>query len=150
VHIEDIVRAFIAVVEAPLNLVHNEAFNVGRNEDNYQIRELAQIAADTVPGSKVEFASAADAEIRKKFDVGKDPRNYRVDCSKIQRVLPDFQPQWDARKGAQELYEAYKQIGVTLEDFEGPKYQRIAHIKELISSGRLNNELRWTSQPTAV
>jgi nucleoside-diphosphate-sugar epimerase len=147
VHIGDIARAFIAVLEAPLDLVHNEAFNVGRNEDNYQIRELAQIAADTVPGSRVEFARDADEEVRKKFDVGKDPRNYRVDCSKIQRVLPDFQPQWDARKGAQQLYEAYRRIGVTLEDFEGPRYQRIAYIKEQIRTGHLDHELRWIMQP---
>lgn len=144
VHIADISRAFIAVLEAPLDKVHNEAFNVGRNEDNYQIRELAQMAAETVPGSKVVFARDAEGDT-KKFDVGKDPRNYRVDCSKIQRVLPNFQPAWDARKGAQELYEAYKQHGVTLEEFEGPRYQRIAHIKELLSSGRLDNNLRWTS-----
>jgi hypothetical protein len=75
--------------------------------------------------------------------VGKDARNYRVDSSKIQRVLSNFQPQWDARKGAQELYEAYKRVGVTLEDFEGPKYQRIAYIKNQLSSGRLNESLRW-------
>jgi nucleoside-diphosphate-sugar epimerase len=145
VHIEDISRAFIAVLEAPRDAIHNEAFNVGRNEDNYQIRELAQMAAETVPDSYVEFARDAGDEIRKKFDVGKDARNYRVDCSKIQRVLPHFQPQWDARKGAQELYEAYKAVSVTLEDFEGPRYQRIAHIKKLLASGRLNDHLRWTS-----
>jgi nucleoside-diphosphate-sugar epimerase len=144
VHIEDISRAFIAVLEAPRDVVHNQAFNVGRNEDNYQIRELAQMAAETVPNSHVEFARDADAETRK-FDVGKDSRNYRVDCSFIQRTLPNFQPQWDARKGAQELYEAYKRVGVTLEDFEGPRYQRIAHIKELLGSGRLDTNLRWTA-----
>lgn len=143
VHIEDIARAFIAVLEAPRNVVHNEAFNVGRNEDNYQIRDLARFAAETVPGSEVEFARDADTETRK-FDVGKDSRNYRVDCSKIQRVLPTFQPQWNARKGAQQLYAAYKQIGVTLADFEGPKYQRIAQIKKLIGEGRLTSELHWT------
>jgi nucleoside-diphosphate-sugar epimerase len=143
VHIADIARAFIAVLEAPRPLIHNQAFNVGRNEDNYQIRELAQIAAETVPGSRVEFARDADEAIRKKFDVGKDARNYRVDSSKLQRVLPTFQPQWDARKGAQELYTAYQHVGVTLEDFEGPKYQRIAYIKKLLSSGRLNESLRW-------
>jgi nucleoside-diphosphate-sugar epimerase len=145
VHIEDISRAFMAVLEAPRDAIHNEAFNVGRNEDNYQIRELAQMAAETVPGSYVEFARDAGDEIRKKFDVGKDARNYRVDCNKILRALPNFQPQWNARKGAQELYEAYKAVGVTLEDFEGPRYQRIAHIKKLLASGRLSNELRWTT-----
>ncbi len=144
VHIEDISRAFIAVLEAPREKIHNEAFNVGRNEDNYQIRELAQIAAETVPGSEVVFARDAAGDARK-FDVGKDARNYRVDSSKILRVLPEFQPQWNARKGAQELYEAYKRHGVTLEEFEGPRYQRIAHIKKLLSEGHLNTDLRWTA-----
>ncbi len=145
VHIEDISRAFIAVMEAPRDLIHNEAFNVGRNEDNYQIRELAQIACDVVPGSSVEYAAQQEDADMRKFDAGKDPRNYRVDSSKIQRVLTAFQPQWDARRGAQQLYDAYKAAGVTLADFEGPKYQRIAHIKRLLAEGRLSNELRWTA-----
>ena len=133
VHIEDISRAFIAVLEAPRKLIHNEAFNVGRNEDNYRIRDLAEIVKDTVPGCRIEYAP----------DAGPDKRCYRVDCSKIARILPDFQPQWDARKGAAELYEAYKKVGLTLEEFEGTKYQRIAHIKYLISNELLDEELRW-------
>jgi nucleoside-diphosphate-sugar epimerase len=106
VHIADIARAFIAVLEAPRELIHNEAFNVGRNEDNYRIRDLAQIVYETVPGCRIQFAEGAQP----------DKRNYRVDCSKIQRVLPNFQPAWDARKGAQELYDAYRTIGLKLED----------------------------------
>ena len=133
VHIEDISRAFIAVLEAPRELIHNEAFNVGRNEDNYRIRDLAEIVKDTVPGCRIEYAP----------DAGPDKRCYRVDCSKIARILPDFQPQWDARKGAAELYEAYQKVGLTLEEFEGTRYQRIAHIKYLISNELLDEELRW-------
>ncbi len=98
VHIEDISRAFIAVLEAPRELIHNEAFNVGRNEDNYRIRDLAEIVQETVPNCRIEYAA----------DAGPDKRCYRVDCSKIAKVLPDFQPQWDARKGAAELYEHIK------------------------------------------
>ncbi len=146
VHIEDISRAFIAVLEAPRDAIHNQAFNVGRDEDNYQIRDLAKIASDTVPGSTVEIAGETDDPEKRKFNVGKDTRNYRVTCRKIQQTLPNFQPQWDARKGAQELYEAYKQVGLTREEFEGPRYQRIAHIKELLSSGRLSDALRWVKQ----
>lgn len=140
VHIEDISRAFIAILEAPRELIHNEAFNVGRNEDNYQIRDLAEIVRETVPNCKIEYAP----------DAGPDKRCYRVDCRKIARVLPDFQPQWNARKGAAELYEAYQKVGLTLEEFEGPKYQRIAHIKYLLGSGKLDENLRWRKETLAI
>ncbi len=133
VHIEDIARAFLAVLHAPRNLIHNEAFNVGRNEENYRIRELAEIVRETVPGSSIEYAP----------DGGPDERCYRVDCSKLPRVLPEFQPQWDARKGAQELYAAYQRVGLRLEDFEGPRYKRIDHIKQLLQAQRLDQTLRW-------
>jgi nucleoside-diphosphate-sugar epimerase len=140
VHIEDISRAFIAVLEAPRESIHNEAFNIGRNEDNYQIRDLAEIVKETVPNCKIEYAP----------DAGPDKRCYRVDCSKVAQTLPNFQPQWNARKGAVELYEAYQKIGLTLEEFEGPKYQRIAHIKYLLSSGKLDENLRWQQETLAI
>lgn len=133
VHIEDMALAFVAALHAPRELIHNEAFNVGRPEENYRIRELAEIVAEVVPGSRVEFAEGASP----------DKRNYRVDSSKIARTLPEFKPQWTARKGAQELYEAYQRVGLQLEEFEGPRYRRIDHIKMLISEGRLDDRLRW-------
>ncbi len=134
VHIEDIARAFIAVLHAPRETVHNQAFNVGINSENYRIREIAEIVKETVPGCRLEFAS----------DAGPDKRCYRVDCSKIANAVPEFKPQWNARKGAQELYDAYQRIGLTLEEFEGPKYQRVGHIKHLLQTGRLNGTLRWS------
>jgi nucleoside-diphosphate-sugar epimerase len=140
VHIEDISRAFLAALHAPLELVHNEAFNVGQTSENYRIRELAEIVAEVVPGCEVSFAP----------DAGPDLRNYRVNCDKIQRVLPEFKPQWDARRGAQELYDSYRRHGLALEDFEGPRYKRIAHIKALLDKGTLEPSLRWTSEPTSV
>ena len=142
VHIADISRAFIAAMHAPIDLVHNQAFNVGRNEDNYRIYALADIVKETVPNTVIEYAA----------DAGPDKRCYRVDCSKIRKVLPEFQPVWDARKGAVELYETYKKIGLVLEDFEGPRFKRIAHIRKLIEDGLLNSSLRWTNQeePAAV
>ncbi|NET57870.1 MAG: SDR family oxidoreductase [Symploca sp. SIO2E6] len=141
VHIEDISRAFVAVINAPREVVHNQAFNVARNEDNYRIRELADIVQETVPGCQIEYAQ----------DAGPDKRCYRVNASKIREAIPEFQPQWDARKGAQELYQAYQKVGLTLEEFEGPRYQRIAHIKQLLSSGKLDDTLRWqTEVPAAV
>jgi nucleoside-diphosphate-sugar epimerase len=133
VHIADISRAFIAALEAPREKVHNQAFNVARNEDNYRIRELADIVEETVPGCTIEYAK----------DAGPDKRCYRVDSGKIMRTLPDFKPAWDARKGARELLEAYRRIGLKLEDFEGPKYKRIDHIKWLQKSGKLGEDLRW-------
>jgi len=133
VHIEDISRAFIAALEAPRHLVHNQAFNVVPLGENYRIRELAEIVVETVPGCRIEYAP----------DAGPDKRCYRVDSTKIMQTLPDFKPRWNARRGAQELYEAYQKIGLTLEEFEGPKYQRIGHIKELIAQGRLDDTLRW-------
>jgi nucleoside-diphosphate-sugar epimerase len=135
VHIEDISRAFIAVLAAPKELVHNQAFNVGQTSENYRISEIAEIVKNAVPNTKVQFAEGA----------GPDLRCYRADFSKITRVLPSFKPQWTARKGAEQLYEAYKKIGLTLDDFEGPRYKRIDHIRKLLASNQLDNTLRWTS-----
>jgi nucleoside-diphosphate-sugar epimerase len=133
VHIEDISRAFVAALRAPREVVHNQAFNVGVNAENYRIRELAEIVRETVPGCKIEFAQDAEP----------DKRTYRVDFGKIARGLPEFEPQWNARRGAQELYDAYCRYGVLLEEFEGPRYKRIAHIQKLLSTGELDDSLRW-------
>jgi nucleoside-diphosphate-sugar epimerase len=138
VHIEDISRAFLALLEAPVDVVHNQAFNVGRNEDNYRVRELAEIVKRTVPGTEIEYAA----------DAGPDKRCYRVDCSKIRRLVPAFQPAWDARLGAVELYTTYKRIGLAVEDFEGIRYKRIAHIKSLIAEGAIDENLRWKAAPS--
>jgi len=140
VHIEDISRAFLAVLAAPREAVSGQAFNVGRNDQNYRIREIAQIVKETVPGCEIAFAEGA----------GPDKRNYRADFSKIFRVLPSFQPQWDARKGARQLYEAYNAIGLRLEDFEGPRYRRIDQLKRLLAEGNLGADLRWKSEPAAA
>lgn len=142
VHIEDMSRAFLAVLEAPRESIHNEAFNVGRSSENYQIRDIANIVAETVPGSRVEYAANA-LDAKKDFNVGADKRDYRVNCDKIAAVLPNFQPQWTARMGAQELYEAYKRVDLQADEYEGPRYRRLKHIKKLIEDGRLNENLRW-------
>ena len=134
VHIEDIARAFVAMVDAPADKVRCEAFNVGRTEHNYQIRELAEIVAETVPGCKITYAE----------DAGPDLRCYRVNCDKIARVVPEFQPKWDARAGAKQLYEAYRRSGLTLEEFEGPRYQRIGHLMSLIDGDLLGKDMRHT------
>jgi nucleoside-diphosphate-sugar epimerase len=132
VHIEDISRAFIAALEAPDEQVFNEAFNVGQTAHNYRIRDLAEIVASVVPDCTVEFAD----------DAGPDKRSYRVSFEKIRRRLPAFKPQWDARMGAEQLYRAYRSSGLTLEEFEGPRYQRIGHVKKLLAEGLLDGDLR--------
>jgi nucleoside-diphosphate-sugar epimerase len=140
VHIEDISRAYIAALEAPLEVVHGQAFNVGTTTENNQIRELAELVRDIVPNSKIAFAD----------DAAPDARCYRVDCNRIARELHGFKPQWTARRGVEELYDAFCREGITLNDFEGERYKRIAHIKSLIGSGRLDSTLRWTSAATAA
>ncbi|RCS22668.1 SDR family NAD-dependent epimerase/dehydratase [Phyllobacterium salinisoli] len=138
VHIEDISRAFIAGLAAPEEAVWNEAFNVGLTEHNYRIRDIASIVANVVPGCRLEFAS----------DAGPDARSYRVSFEKLVRVLPAGKPRWDAVSGARQLFAAYRQSGLTLEEFEGPRFQRIAHIKHLISSGILDSDLRHVAPET--
>lgn len=139
VHIEDISRAFAALLVAPVELIHNEAFNVGRNEDNYQVKEIANIVADVVPNSHVELSE----------DHFPDARNYKVDCSKILNTIPGFKPVWNARKGAEECLAAYKNLGLTLEEFEGIKYQRIGHIKYLLENQMIDENLYWNGKVTS-
>jgi nucleoside-diphosphate-sugar epimerase len=133
VHIEDISRAFIAVLSAPREVVHNQTLNVGQTEENYRIRELAEIVRNVVPGSRVGYAA----------DGGPDPRSYRVNFGKIKRLLPEFKPQWTARRGVEELHDAYRRAGLVIEDCEGPRFKRIEHIKQLLAEGKLDSALRW-------
>lgn len=139
VHIEDISRAFIAGLAAPAEAVWNEAFNVGSTAHNYRIRDIAEIVTEVVPGSRLTFAS----------DAGPDKRSYRVDFSKLARVLPDAVPRWDARAGARQLFGAIKSARLTSEEFEGPRYQRIAHIRHLVSTGVLDADLRHKASQEA-
>jgi nucleoside-diphosphate-sugar epimerase len=136
VHIRDIVAAILAVLDAPQEAIHNQTFNVGRTDENYRIRELADIVANTVPNCRVEYAP----------DGGPDKRCYRVNCDKIRRVLPAFCPQWTASKGAQELYDAYHKAGLTVEDLERGRYLRISHIQRLQQAAQLDMSLRRTRQ----
>jgi len=136
VHVEDIARAFITILQAPRETVHNQAFNIGSNAENYRILELAKIVEKTVPGCRIEFAK----------DAGPDKRCYRVDFGKFRSTFPDHKPKWDAVSGTEEIYQSYKKYGIRQEDFEGPRYKRIDHIKQLLSSGRLDETLRWTPQ----
>lgn len=133
VHVEDISGAFLAVLHAPRELVHNEAFNVGTSAENYRIRDLAEIVEDVVPGARASFAAGG----------GPDKRSYQVDCSKIARVLPEFENRWTVRRGVDQLYEAYAGNGLTFEEFTGTRYLRINRVRQLQEAGRLDDELRW-------
>jgi nucleoside-diphosphate-sugar epimerase len=132
VHVEDICRAFLAALEAPRELVHDEAFNVGRDEDNVQIRDIAEMVRDAVPGSRVSFADGA----------GPDLRNYRVDFSKLTSTFPDLNLRWDVRAGVDELYGAYTEHGFTHEDFVSSRFVRLRRISELLSAGLVDDMLR--------
>jgi len=133
VHIEDISRAFLAGLEADRSAIHDEAFNVGRSTENYRIREVADLVEEIVEGSKVTYAE----------DGGPDKRCYRVDCSKIDEVLPAYQPRWTVRLGVEELNAAYRSVELKKDDLEGSRYLRIKHITKLIDAGRLDADLRW-------
>jgi len=135
VHIEDISRAFLAVLHAPRHVVHLEAFNVGSTEENYRIREVAALVEEHVPDSRVEFADGASA----------DARNYRVNCERLLQTLPDFRPEWTVSRGVEELYRAYRDEGLTLAEFTSSRYLRVRRVLELLESGALDDDLRWTA-----
>jgi nucleoside-diphosphate-sugar epimerase len=134
IHVSDMTRAFLAVLRAPKEAVHNQVFNAGSTNENYTVRQVAALVKKTVPNSEATFGEGA----------GADPRNYRVDFHKIATTL-DFKPQWTVERGCVELYEAYRRIGITLDDFEGIRYKRIAQIKDLQTSGALSEVLRWAT-----
>lgn len=136
VHIEDISRAFIATLTASQEIVHNKAFNVGVPNENFRIREVAELVRDTVPNSSVTFADGASP----------DTRNYRVDCTRLPKLVPAYQPQWTVKKGAQELYETYKASDLTLDEFEGERYKRVAHLRLLMEKGIIDEKLRHTGK----
>ncbi len=133
-HIQDISQAVVALLQAPRATIHDQVFNVGVQNENYQVSELAAIVAGIVPGCVVEYAG----------DGGSDPRNYRVDFSKLSRQVPGCCPTWNVRLGAQELDKAYHRLGVRAEELQGPSYVRLERLKQLQSLRRLDSTFRWT------
>jgi nucleoside-diphosphate-sugar epimerase len=136
VHVEDIARAFVGLLVAPRESIHNEAFNVGADGENYRVREVAEIVREVVPGSRVVYAPGASPDIR----------DYRVDCSKLARVVPDSVPVWTVRRGVHQLYDAYRALDLTLEEFLSERYLRLKRVKSLLAAGELAPELRWTKE----
>jgi nucleoside-diphosphate-sugar epimerase len=140
VHIRDIIAAIVSVLAAPREVIHDQVFNVGLSGENYRIRELAAIVAETVPGCDIEYAPEG----------GPDKRCYRINCDKIRRVLPNFDPQWDARKGAAELYEAYQAAGLTTAQIAAGRFTRIQTVRGLMQAGILDHSLRWQDASVAA
>lgn len=139
IHVEDIARAFLAVIEAPVENIHNQAFNVGAGSANYRVRDLAAVVAESLPGCSVESAGAGNA----------DDRSYRVDFSKMAKLVPDFVPVWDARSGARQLYHAFRAAGIAGDELFGRSFTRLTHLKYLLESGGLDASLRWTQHEQA-
>ncbi len=134
VHIEDFCAAFVAALKAPADKIHCEAFNVGINEENYRVSEIAFEVQKNIAGSKVKILN----------ETGGDERSYRVDFSKIRRVLPDFKPRWNVKRGISELLDAYTKHNLTLDDFNAGKYFRIKTIKSFMGSGKMDKRLLLT------
>jgi nucleoside-diphosphate-sugar epimerase len=132
VHIEDISRAFLAVLQAPREVVHDQAFNVGQTEENYRISEVAEIVEAVIPGSRVQYAEGG----------GPDLRSYRVNCDRLPEVLPAYRPAWTVQRGVEELFEAFARHSITLEDFESSRFLRLKHVRELQEQGMLDEQLR--------
>ena len=139
VHIEDIALAYNTLLHAPEEKVHNQAFNIGRTEENYRIVDVAEIVRQTVPNTRIEFAP----------DASPDLRNYRVSCDRIARELPEYRTHWVVAHGVEEVYQAIADTGLSSDQFEGPRYNRIAYLEQLIAHGRVFGDLRW-ADPTAT
>jgi nucleoside-diphosphate-sugar epimerase len=140
VHIRDIARATSALLEAPADEIAGEAFNIGSAEQNYRIRDLAEIVHRRLPRCEVAFAG----------DASPDPRSYRVDFSRFASRFPGFECEWTAERGADELANAYERAGLTLADFEGERFIRLSRLKRLLEDSELDDGLRWTRSPAAA
>jgi len=131
VHVLDVCNAFLAVLESPRHVVHDEAFNVGRSRENYQVREIAAIVGEAVPEAVLQVPDAA----------GPDTRSYQVDFSKIESMLTGYAPEWTVRSGVEELVAAFIDVKMAEADFG--RYTRLATIENEMDSGRLTPELTW-------
>ena len=135
VHVQDVAAAFCQVLEAPVSAIHNEAFNTGADHLNHRVIELAEIAADLVPGCELEVRG----------EPGADQRTYRASFEKFARAFPDFEFRWDAVSGAKQLIEDYRRIGLDAALFADARFVRLRWLNRLLDSGQLDGSLRWTA-----
>lgn len=138
VHVNDIANAFVAALEAPKDVVHNETFNIGRTEENYQVRQVADIIAEAMPAVSIEYAGQG----------GPDKRDYRVSFKKAESRLSGFVPRWTVQRAIEELVDFCGRAKITVGDIDGTRFARIARIKHLLTTGAIDSQLRWT--PLAV
>jgi nucleoside-diphosphate-sugar epimerase len=139
VHIRDITAAFLAVLDAPRDEVHDQAFNIGRADGNYQIRDLARIVEESVPGSTLTLGANA----------APDPRSYRVSFEKMRECVPDFRPSWTAEAGAAEMRDAIRAANVSVDEFTSSRFVRLKRVQELIEEGAIDENLRRTGSAGA-
>ena len=137
-HVEDISAAFLAVLQAPRDAIHNQAFNVGNTNENYQIRDVAETVRDLVPGCTIRYRDGG----------GPDPRCYRVNCDKLAKAVTGYRTRWTVRRGVEELSAAFIEHGLTREAFS--EYFRLRKIEEHVRSSRLDGALRWRTSPVAA
>ncbi len=140
VHVQDVARAFEQMLRAPVDLIHNQAFNIGANHLNHQIRELGEIVERTVPNCELSFVRQA----------GADQRTYKADFGKFEKAFPDFEFLWNAEKGAQELFKAFRQVNLTADDFTGKRFTRLKWLQDLLDEGMLDDDLRWSEKSDTV
>lgn len=140
VHIEDVSHAIVAALQAPREAIHGQAFNVGRTQENHQVRDIADIVTEVLPDSRVTYVEGG----------GPDARCYRVDFSKAEQGLPGFQPRWTVRDGASELVEAYRRFGLSVDDLTSSRFIRLRRIESLREEGRVGPDLRWLPAGEAV
>jgi nucleoside-diphosphate-sugar epimerase len=132
VHAADIARAFTAALAAPRESVHDLAFNIGSEINNVTVAEIAEQVAEAVSGAKVVITG----------ENGADPRSYRVDFSRFRAAIPGFDCEWTVKQGALELADAYREHGLTREDFER-RFTRLAVLRAATEAGAVDDTLRW-------
>jgi nucleoside-diphosphate-sugar epimerase len=133
VHGLDIARAIITVLQAPLDSVHNQIFNVGDTAHNYRVKEIAEIVGEVFPSCTVSFGPPSP-----------DNRSYRVSFDKIRKHLPSFQCRWDARRGAEQLLDLFRRVDMTQEVFEYRAFTRLKQLQYLIRTQQIDKNFFWT------
>ena len=120
VHCYDIAQAFVTFAEAPRDLIHNQAVNIGANDQNYQVRDVGDAVQRLIPSAKVVYTG----------ETGPDPRNYRVSFAKLNQMFPQFKLRYNLQTGLEELLAKFKEHHFSLKDFEGEQFVRLRSLKK--------------------
>ncbi len=135
VHALDICKAIVCTLEAPRDIIHNQIFNVGDTANNYRVKQIAEIVAEVFPGCQLSFG-----------DQGADNRSYRVSFEKINTLLPGFKCEWNAQRGAQQLFDLFKQIDMSQETFLSKGFTRLKQLEYLICTQQIDQDFFWTKK----